>query len=67
MAPLFQKNPNQFKKLIGSQREEIFTYKFDYNAPRKLYMMTFNHGCDKNKRIANFGESDAAQKFFSRV
>ena len=39
----------------------------NYNAPRKLYMMRFNHGCDKNKRIANFGESDAAQKFFSRV
>lgn len=39
----------------------------EYNAPRKLYMMTFNHGCGKNKRIANFGESDAAQKFFSRV
>jgi hypothetical protein len=38
-----------------------------YNAPWKLYMVTINDGCDNNKQIANFGESDAAQKFFSRV
>ncbi len=30
-------------------------------------MKTFAHNCDKYKQIAKFSESDAAQKYYSRV
>jgi hypothetical protein len=54
------------KKMAFAHKIYRLSY-ITYNAPWKLYMVTINDGCDNNKQIANFGESDAAQKFFSRV